>query len=215
MNKEELTEFVEQAKSESGDRNFKQTVEFIINLKDVNINNPDEQVEFFVTVPNDLGMERSICAFVGPELEDQAEDVCDEVIHKDDFDDYEAREAKKLAQRHDYFIAQANVMPNVANAFGKYLGPRGKMPNPNAGSVVAPNADVKPQYEKLQNTIKVQAKNTPIVQVMVGKEDLDDEVLADNAAFIYDKLVHQLPKEDNNVGDVYVKTTMGKPVQVN
>ncbi len=214
MDKEEIQEYVEKAKSESPQRNFRQTVEFIINLKDLNMKDPDDQVDFFVRLPNDMDMERKICAFVGPELEDEAEEHCDEVIPQSNFDSIEPKEAKNLAKEYDYFVAQANIMPKVASTFGKYLGPQGKMPNPDAGSVVPPNADLAPLYEKLQNTVRVEAKDDPVVHVIVGKEDLDDEKLADNAWYIFDQLVHKLPKENNNIKDSYIKLTMGPPVKM-
>lgn len=105
-------------------------------------------------------------------------------------------------------------MPQVATTFGRVLGARGKMPNPKAGLIVPPKTSLGPLYTKLQDTLKVSSKKTPVIQVVIGKQDMDDAKLADNAWFIYDQLVHKLPKEKNNIKDVSIKLTMGKPVKI-
>ncbi|MFC1648495.1 50S ribosomal protein L1 [Nanoarchaeota archaeon] len=213
MDKKVLLEAVKKAKAESSKRNFNQTVEMIISLKDMDMNKPEQQLDFFITTSKSLGIKRSVCALVGPELKDEAKKVCDHVVNQSDFGKLKGPDVKKLAKKHDFFIAQANIMPQVATVFGRFLGPRGKMPNPKAGSIVGPKAPLKPVYEKLQNTIRVSAKKSPVVQVIVGKEDMSDAELAQTAWFIYDQVIHKLPKEHNNVRDVYLKLTMGKSVK--
>ena len=50
-------------------------------------------------------------------------------ITKPEFDKYkEKKELRNLVREHDFFIANAKLMPSVATAFGKALGPAGKMP---------------------------------------------------------------------------------------
>ena len=53
------------------------------------------------------------------------------------------------------------------------------MPNPKSGCVVPPAASLKILYEKLQKTIRVQAKNELCVKCLMGKETLSDEELAE------------------------------------
>jgi ribosomal protein L1 len=102
-------------------------------------------------------------------------------------------------------------MPKVAAAFGKSLGTRGKMPNPKAGCVVPPKgAALKPLYEKLQNTIKISAKTSLMIQVFIGKESLKDEELAENVLDIFAQLEAKLPKGKNNMKNAFIKFTMSK-----
>ncbi|ENO12050.1 ribosomal protein L1 [Thermoplasmatales archaeon SCGC AB-539-C06] len=105
-------------------------------------------------------------------------------------------------------------MPKVAASFGKILGPKGKMPNPKAGCVVPPNANLKVLYERLQKLIKLSAKVMPMMQCIVGKEDSKDEEVADNIFTIYDSLVHHLPGGKNNIKNVLLKLTMSKPIKL-
>jgi large subunit ribosomal protein L1 len=131
------------------------------------------------------------------------------------FPQYSDKKAvKKLAKEHSYFISQANIMAQVAQAFGKILGTRGKMPNPKAGCVVPPKANLKPLSEKLQNTIRMKAKTSPVIQILVGREDMDEDHVADNILSLYNQLVHALPHHEQNIGKIMVKLTMGKIVTV-
>jgi len=105
-------------------------------------------------------------------------------------------------------------MPKIATTFGRVFGPKGKMPHPKAGCVVAPNANLKPLYERLQKTLKIATKNDPIIQCSVGKEDMKDEEVIDNILTVYNALVHALPNEKHNVKSVFLKLTMSKSVRI-
>ena len=181
MDKNKIINSLKTAKESSPKRNFKQTVDLIINLKDVDLKKPDQQVNTFVQLPFSRGKKLSICALTAPDMLISAKEACDEAISIEDFPKYDKKSIKKLAEKHDFFMAQATIMPKVAAAFGRVLGPRGKMPNPKAGCVFPPAANLKQMYEKLQKTAKVATKNDPIVQCAIGKEDSKDEEIADNA----------------------------------
>jgi len=208
MNKKTILEGLEKLKKDSK-RNFSQSVDLVVTLKDLDIKK--EQVDFFITFHHSLGRKIKVCALVGPELHDEAVKVCDESIAR--FDDYKnKKDSKKLARKYDFFIAQASLMAQVAQVFGRTFGPVGKMPNPKAGAVVAAKPQIKPLYEKLQKTIQVKAKKEPVIHVTVGKEDQDANEVADNILYLYDQLIHHLPKETNNVNKVLLKLTMSKPI---
>ena len=200
---------------EKGKRKFKQTYELIINLKGLNLKKPDEQVELWTQLPYGKGKTIKIGAFIGPELKEQAKENCDIVIMHDDFSKYtEKKEIKKLAKSCDYFIAQANLMGEVAKTFGRYFGPRGKMPNPKAGCVVPPNANLKVLSEKLKKTVKISAKIQPSVKVAAGIEGMPEEEIAENMMTVYSSVLEKLPQEKQNVKNVLVKLSMSKPIKV-
>jgi large subunit ribosomal protein L1 len=210
MNEQSIIEILKELRSLSK-RNFTQTVELIVNLKEINLKNPDEQVEFFALTPNPFG-KRQICAIVAGELIDEAKKVCDFTITQAELSEYQKdkKKTKKLAEEYDYFIAQADIMGKVAGAFGRVFGPRGKMPNPKAGSVVPPKGSLGPLYDRLQKTIKISAKKFPVIQIPVGKEDMSDEDLARNILYFYDQIEHHLPRERHNIKGALIKFTMTK-----
>lgn len=215
MDKKIIKAAIDEVRKNSPKRNFKQSFDLIITLQDLNLKNPEDQVEFFATLAHSPGKKFKVCAITGPELHEQAKQVCDFVIDQVDFPQYaDKKNLKQVARTYDYFIAQANIMPRVAGTFGRALGPRGKMPNPKAGCVVPGNANLKPLYDRLQNTVKVSARKVPVVQLIVGKEDQPEDEVIDNINTVYEQLIHHLPKEKNNVRNMYVKLTMGKPHKI-
>lgn len=216
MDRKKILDSVKKAKSESKKRNFSQRIDFILNLKNLDFKKPEHQVDIFVTYPHSLGKKIKVCALVGPELKDEASKVCDLVILADDFNKYNENKSmiKKIAKEYDFFIAQANIMPQVATTFGRALGPKNKMPNPKAGCVVPPKANLKPLYDRLQKTARITAKKEFIIHTVVGNETMSDEEIADNINTLYTQVIHHLPNEENNIRSVYIKLTMGKPIKV-
>ncbi len=131
MDKELIANTLKKIKETSPKRNFKQSIDLIINLKGLDLKKTEHNINLFVTLHHDTGKKISVCAFVAPDMETKAKEICDETVLVDQFEKYKNKsEIKKLANKHDFFIAQASVMPKVATAFGRYLGPKGKMPNP-------------------------------------------------------------------------------------
>ncbi len=215
MDEKSVSEALKKARAEGKKRNFTQSVDLIINLKDLDLKNPEQQVDIYAHTNHSTGKKQRICAFVGPEMKEEAKKVVDTVVTPDEFGGFKGKkEAKKLAETHDYFIAQANIMASVATTFGKILGSRGKMPNPKAGCVVPPKANLGPLCERLQKTVRLKAKVLPVVQCSVGKEDMEDSVIADNIMSVYSQLTHALPNHENNISKVIVKLTMGKVVDI-
>jgi len=209
MDKELIATTLKKIKENSPKRNFKQSVDLIINLKGLDLKKTDHNVNMFVILQHDTGKKISVCAFVGPEMESKAKESCDEVILQEQFERFKGKaEIKKLANKHDFFIAQASIMPKVATVFGRFLGPKGKMPNPKIGSVLPPNANIKPLYDKLRMTVNLVTKNEPTIKCSVGKEDMDDKVI-DNILTVYNSIIQKLPNEIQNVKSVLLKLTMG------
>ena len=213
MNKEDVKKTLEEIKKEPK-KKFTQSYDLVINLKNILIKqNP---VDFFVTMHFSRGKTIKTAAFVDQQLSEQAEKNCDLVIKEADFPKYADKKAmKKLTESYDYFIAQANLMPKVAAAFGKVLGTKGKMPNPKLGCVVPPNANLGLLVEKLAKTVRMKAVKATNLQCLVGKENQPDEEIIDNVLTVYQSALKQLPNEMQNIKNVSLKLTMGKPVKIN
>ena len=128
---------------------------------------------------------------------------------KEDF-----KESLKLAREFDYFIAQADMMPQIAQVFGRYFGPINRMPSPRAGAIVPPKANLEPIVTKLRDTVRLIANKAPVFQCSIGYEDQKDEELTSNILKVVDAVEHALPNGRNNMGKVYVKSTMSKKVNV-
>ncbi len=196
-------------------RNFSQSYDLIVNLKDLDLKKNENQVDFFAQLPNGTGRPVGICAFVDTQMAEEARAVFDAVILADDFPKYKDKKvSRKLARKFDFFVAQANLMPQVATFFGRTLGPKGKMPNPKAGAIIAPKANLRQLKENLQRTIRVSARTAPMVQCIVGTEKMGADKSAENLVNVYEQIVHHLPNEEANVKSVLVKLTMSSPVRL-
>ena len=121
MDKKTIIKALEELKTKAKERKFVQAIDLIVNLKDINLKKPEEQVEFFVTIPKQIVKENKICAIVAHDLEEEAKKVCDKVILQEDLKSFQKdkKSAKKLAEEFDFFIAQANIMGQIAGAFGR------------------------------------------------------------------------------------------------
>lgn len=215
MNKEDILKAIKKARESSKKRKFNQTFDLVINLNKLNLKKPEENVNAFIVLPQGRGKKLKICALVDKDLATQSKGVCDKTILKDEFEKYtDKKTLRKLASEFDYFIAQANLMVDVAKFFGRVFGPKGKMPNPKAGCIVPPSVDMKMVYNKLQKTVRMQTKNEQAVKCSVGTEDMKDEQIEENALMVYNTVLSGLPKDLENIKSVIIKLTMGSPVEV-
>ena len=186
-------------------RKFNQTIDLIINLKAIDVKK--DNIYAVIVLPHKI-KDKKICAF----LTNKSDLI--NTVTKDQFPLYKDKKAlKKIAAEYDFFIAHASLMPLVATTFGKVLGPSGKMPTPQLGMIVQEIPEqIKLMIEKVSKSIKLRVKEAS-VKVAIGKENMKDEEIIDNARAIYDGLVNSLPTKRENVKKVLIKLTMGKPVE--
>jgi len=216
MKREDFVKTLAEVREKSPKRKFNQSLDLIVTLRNIDLKKPDNHVDVYLVLPHDKGKKISIGAFVQTELAAQAKETCDKVVHLDDFPKFEGdkRALRKLARAHDFFIAQATVMPQVAKVFGRLLGPLHKMPNPKAGCVVPPTAQLKPLVDRLRKTTRVMIKAHPVAQLLIGKEEMKDEELLANIMTLFDGIVSRLPGGQQNVKSALLKFTMGPAVKV-
>ncbi len=215
MDKKIILDAVKKLREVSKKRKFPQTLDVSINLTRLDIKNPENKIDIFLQLPHHKGKKPKICALVGKELSTKAK-IFDKVILHDEFDVYakDKKALKKLAREFDYFVAQANLMAEIGAKFGKVLAPRGKMPNPKAGCIVPPTADLEPLAKRLENTVRLLIKDQPSIKTIAGSEDMPDEELAENIFRVYDAVIHELPQEKSNIKSFLIKFTMSPSIQI-
>ena len=200
------------AKEQAKPRNFTQSIDVIINLKDLDVRKPENRFSEEVALPNGRGKEIKIGVIADGELALAAKNAgVDVVISKEDLQEFgkDIKAAKKVVNSVDSFIAQADMMPLVGRFLGRILGPRNKMPKP-----VPASARIEPLLERTQATIKVGVKQQPSIQILVGTQDMDDEKLAENIEAVLAVLDRNLEKGRNQIKSMYIKATMGSVVRV-
>ena len=208
----EIIEAVKEAKEQAKPRNFTQSIDVIINLKDLDVRKPENRFSEEVALPNGRGKPIKIGVIADGELALGAKNAgVDVVISKEDLQEFgkDRKAAKKVVNSVDSFIAQADMMPLVGRFLGPILGPRNKMPKP-----VPASARIEPLLERVQATIKVGVKQQPSIQILVGTQDMEDEKLAENIEAVLAVLDRNLEKGRNQIKSMYIKATMGSVVRV-
>jgi len=121
----------------------------------------------------------------------------------------EPREARKIAGKYRFFLAETAVMPSVGRYLGPRLGPRGRMPTP-----ITSGQDIRPIVERLRNSVKIRTKDKKVFHVKVGNTQMNEDQVAENIDAVLRRVESVLEQGHLNVRSVYVKTTMGPAVKV-
>ena len=187
-------------------RNFDQTIDLIINLKGIDLKR--DQLNLVITIPHKIKDKK-----VGAFLKERSKVI--DTITEPEFVKYKDKKPmRNLVKKYDYFIAVAPLMPKVAMAFGKILGPAGKMPSPQLGIINnETDAEIKKTLDKIDTSLKVRLKEASI-KLSIGKESMKDEAIIENIKSVYSTIENALSKKKDNVRTVMIKFTMGKPVKV-
>ncbi|MEK6913211.1 MAG: hypothetical protein AABW47_00890 [Nanoarchaeota archaeon] len=187
-------------------RKFDQSVDLMINLQKFDVKK--NQLNFFISVPHKI-KDKKICGFF--EVKNNNVDT----ITRSDFKKYSTKqEVKKLANKYDFFVAQASLMPVVATTFGRALGPTGKMPSPQLGIVIdADDRTINELISKINTSVKIKIKEAS-VKISVGKQSMKDEELIENILTIYNAVFKMMTKGKENIKNIEVKFTMTKPQKI-
>jgi len=213
MTDKKIVDVVEKILSDSKklDRKFKQNIDLVFNLKNIDMEIPKNRIEEEIILPHGRGKKAKIAIFASGELASKSKKDVDLLIKPEEIGELakDKKQFKKIADEHDFFIAEAPLMPTIGKSLGTVLGPRGKMPKP-----VPSNADVSSMANNLRKAVKVRSKTSKTFHTIAGNEDLSKEQIAENIDVIIKRVIGTLERGKMNIGSVYIKTTMGPPERV-
>ena len=202
---------IEDALQSERERKFVETVEVAINLRDVDLQNPQKRINAEVALPHGRGRPARVAVFAQGEMAAISKKIVDTVISPDQIDEFSEnkREARKLADKFDFFVAETGLMATIGKSLGVVLGPRGKMPRP-----IPPQADIARIIKSLTNLVPVRSKDRPTFHVPFGNVSMPQEQLADNLETILKRVESNLDRGNDNIASIWVKTTMGRAVRL-
>ncbi len=211
MEAKKTLEAVKEALDNSPERKFVETVELSINIKDVDLSMPKNRIEEEIPLPKGRGKTIKVGVFGSGELAVKAKGVADTVIQPEQIDEMadDKKSAKKLVNEHQFFLAEAPLMPIIGKKLGVILGPRGRMPRP-----VPPGMDPSSMIENLRRTVKVRSRDKMTFHVAVGTKDMSPEDLTANIDAVFGRILPKLERGKMNIQSIYVKTTMGPSVRI-
>ena len=206
---EAVKKILEESKKQK--RKFKQNIDVVINLKNIDLEDAKNRIDEEVLLPHGRGNEAKIAIFASGQLAMNAKKHVDLLIKPEEIEDLSSdkKKFKKITDEHDFFIAEAPLMPTIGKTLGVILGPRGKMPKP-----VPPTIDLTGIVKNLRNTVKVRSKSNKTFHTVAGKEDMNPEHIANNVDMILKRVEAKLERGRMNISSVYVKTTMGPPERI-
>jgi len=202
-------------------RKFDESIDFIINLKDLNLNDPKQRIDKEVILPNNvLKTEKpDVCVIASDEILMEARNIGLDVLDLDGLvklNNEEKKYKKKFVKKYDYFIVEDKMMPNVARYLARFLGPIGKMPKPfpSGYGIISTPDDLRTAVDRYLKIIRIQLKKQPSIQVKIGKKSMEKEKILENMKAVVEYIADQMPHKYNNIKSIYLKTTMGRPVKI-
>jgi large subunit ribosomal protein L1 len=212
MVNEHTTKAVNDAIELAPKRKFTESVDLIVNLKNVDLSQPKNRITESIVLPNGRGKATRIGVFAKGDLAIKSQSAgADLIISPEDIDKMSGD--KKLIRTTtrdiDFFVAEAPLMPSIGKSFGPILGPKGKMPDP-----IPSSADPAPIINRLKRTVKVRSKDKPTFHTLVGHLSMNPEDIAANIEALLNTVESKLENGTQNIASVYVKTTMGPAVRL-
>jgi large subunit ribosomal protein L10Ae len=116
---------------------------------------------------------------------------------------------KKLAKRYDFFLASDNMIKQIPRLLGPGLTKAGKFP-----TLLANNDDMQEKIDEIKATIKFQMKKVMCLNVAVGNVEMEQKDIAVNTQLAANFLASLLKKQWQNIGQIFIKTTMGPSIQI-
>ena len=203
----ELKDLIEHARKDYKKRNFDQSVDLTIVLKDIDVKKGFSFNEV-VHLPNKPSRQATVCVVASGEM-GSAE--ADRIIELDELDRLgtNKKEAKKLAKAYDFFLSDTALMATVGRSLGQVLGPKGKMPTP-----IPYGAPIEIIFTRLTSSVRIRTRNQLNISTKIGDEKMDDTQLYQNANTILALLEKKLPQGDKNIRNTSVKFTMSNSVSL-
>jgi len=205
----QFVEMIKKIKAETKQRKFTQSVELIINFKDIDVKKGFALNEM-VQLPK-TNSPATVCVMASGDMGQKAKQAnADAVIGTDELEKFvtNKRESRKFINKYDFFLADTKVMPLVGKTLGQFLGPRGKMPTP-----VPFDAPIESFLQRFRSSIKVRTRASLSISCKIGDESMEDTDLATNAHAVLSAIEKKLPNGEKNIKKIMIKTTMGKPVK--
>merc|ERR1712113_443604 len=116
---------------------------------------------------------------------------------------------KKLAKRYDFFLASDNMIKQIPRLLGPGLTTAGKFP-----TLLAAGEDMQEKIDEVKSTIKFQMKKVMCLNVAVANVEMSKQEIIVNTQLAANFLASLLKKQWQNIGQIYIKSTMGPSIQI-
>ncbi|MBS7624629.1 50S ribosomal protein L1 [Candidatus Bathyarchaeota archaeon] len=212
IERKNLVEALRELRAKTPKRNFNQSIELIINLRDIDLSKTENRIQETIELPHHIGKKVNVCVFASGDAALRARRAgADLVLEREEVESLmgNKKRQRQIAKQFDSFLATAPLMPIVGRVFGAILGPRGKMPTP-----IPPTADIEREIERHRRMVMVRTRGQPVLSCRVGTEDMSDNEIIDNIEAVIHRIEGKLKRGMKNIASIYIKASMGPPVKV-
>ena len=189
---------------------FDESVDASVKLG-VNPRHADQMVRGAVTLPHGTGKSVRVLVFAQGDAARAAEEAGADFVGSDEL----VAKIQGGWLDFDKAVATRDMMGKVGR-LGRVLGPRGLMPNPKVGTVVAPDAVGETVQALKAGKIDFRVEKAGIVHAPIGRVSMSEAQLAENFNAL---LAHLIRLKPSTAKGVYVRSialssTMGPGVRV-
>ncbi len=186
----QITEHIKNALANDKKRNFAQTVELQVQLRDYNV---DKEKKFNSTVVLHYPVKRqlSVCVIGILNHVDQAKALNLDASNLDDINRFakEAKLVKKWARKYDVLLVSESLKLKFTKLVGKMVNTVGRQP-----VFINDSETVDSKMTELLKTIRFRIKKGPWLSTAIGLEDQSPEELRQNLLRSVNFLISLLPK---------------------
>ncbi len=171
----------------------------------------EQQIRGSTVLPHGLGKVQRVLVFTEGESVRVAQDAGADHVGSDDL----IKRIEGGWTDFDVAIATREMMGKVGR-LGRVLGPRGLMPNPRSGTVVAAEDVAKSVQDAKQGRVEFRIDRLANIHAPIGKVSFDDDKLRENMATFIEAINGARPKEAKGqyIRSITLTTTMGPGIHL-
>lgn len=189
---------------------FDETVELHIRTG-LDPRHAEQQIRGSTVLPNGLGKVLRVLVFTEGEPASIAREAGADFVGSDDL----IKQIEGGWTDFDVAIATREMMGKVGR-LGRVLGPRGLMPNPRSGTVVAGEDIARAVQDAKQGRVEFRLDRLANIHVPLGKVSFDDDMIRQNMATLIEAVNAARPKEAKGqyIKSATLTTTMGPGIHL-
>jgi len=187
---------------------FDETVEVHFNLG-LNVRHADQQLRGTLMLPHGTGKEMRVAVFAEGEKAKEAEDAGADVVGSNEL----AAQIEAGFDDFDVAVATPDMM-GIVGRLGRILGPRGKMPNPKAGTITFDIA--KAVQDSKAGKLEYRTDRGANVHLAIGRKSFDERRLLENYASVLEEVVRAKPAaaKGRYIRTITLTSSMGPGIRV-
>ncbi|MEJ2628700.1 MAG: 50S ribosomal protein L1 [bacterium] len=187
---------------------FDETIEVSINLG-VDPKKADQMIRCTVALPHGTGKKVKILVFCQPPKDKEAKEAGADMVGMEEY----VEKIQKGWLDADVVVATPDAMKEVGK-LGKFLGPKGVMPNPKAGTVTEDIAQTVKQLKA--GRIEFRVDKYGIIHTIVGKCSFSSQQIIDNIKALIQEVIRLRPTSSKGLylKGVTLSSTMGPGIKL-